>query len=117
MRDIPVNLNGFKLMVTEEPTTKTRETDDGRTEVVTDSQGATRFVVSLFAKRRPSEPGERVGKGEEIKVTLSTDPGDGFEEGSYIELIDATVSPWEIRENGRMSSGVSFKARGLKPLG
>lgn len=116
MRNIPANLGGYKLMVTEEPTTKTRETDDGRTEIVTDFHGVQQFVVQLFAKQR-TEPGQRAPKGEEIKVTLTADPGESFEEGTYVELIDARVSHWENNRNGRYSSGLSFKAGGMKPLG
>lgn len=114
MRNIPVNLNGFKLMVTEEPTMKTRETEDGKTEIVTDYLGTTQFQVSLFAKARPAE-GQRAPKGEEIKVTLTADPGEGFAEGAYVQLVDATVSHWEISQNGRTSSGLAFRAAGLTP--
>jgi len=115
MRNIPVNLGGYKLMITEEPTMKTRELDDGKTEVVTDYQGVTQFVVAVFAKARAVE-GQRAPKGEEIKVTLTSDPGEGFEEGSYVELVDPRVSPWEMTRNGQTSSGLSFRAAGLKPL-
>ncbi|SFS94590.1 hypothetical protein [Saccharopolyspora flava] len=112
MRNIPVNLQGHKLMITEAPTLKMFENDHGVQEVVTDRQGVQQFVVSLFAKRK-AQPGEYAGKGEEIKVTLTADPGEGFEEGTYVELIDATVSYWE--RNGR--SGLSFRANGMTPLG
>jgi hypothetical protein len=115
MRNVPANLSGYKLMVTEEPTMKVRETDDGRTEVVTDYQGVQQFVVSLFAKVRPVE-GQRAPKGEEIKVTLTADPGEGFQEGTYVELIDARVSPWAMLRNGNVDFGLSVKAAGMKPL-
>ncbi|TDD10615.1 hypothetical protein E1181_00890 [Saccharopolyspora terrae] len=112
VKNIPVNLQGHKLMVTEAPTLKMWENDNGVQEVVTDRQGVQQFVVSLFAKRR-AQPGEFAGKGEEIKVTLTADPGEGFEEGAYVQLVDATVSYWE--RNGR--SGLSFRAHGMTPVG
>ena len=109
LRNIPVNLQGYKLMITEVPQEKTRE-KDGVQEFVKNHEGVQQFVVSLFAKRRV-QPGEYAGKGAEIKVTLTADPGEGFEEGVYVQLVDATVSHWE--NNGR--SGLSFKANGLTP--
>ncbi|MEB3370214.1 hypothetical protein [Saccharopolyspora mangrovi] len=112
LRNIPVNMQGYKLMITEAPQEKTRENENGQTEYVTDREGIQQFVVSLFAKRKV-QPGEFAGKGEEIKVTLTADPGEGFEEGVYVQLVDATVSHWE--NNGR--SGLSFKAGGLTPAG
>ncbi|WP_016699329.1 hypothetical protein [Actinoalloteichus spitiensis] len=115
MRNIPVNLSGYKLMVTEEPQIKMRTSESGAEEVVTNFEGETQFVVSLFAKQRPAE-GQRAPKGEEIRVTLRTDPGEGFAEGTYVELIDATVSPWQMTRNGQMSAGLAFSANGLKPL-
>ncbi|WP_246110343.1 hypothetical protein [Saccharopolyspora dendranthemae] len=99
-------------MVTEAPALKMFENDKGVQEVATDRNGVQQFIVSLFAKRK-AQPGEFAGKGEEIKVTLTADPGEDFEEGTYIELIDATVSYWE--RNGR--SGLSFRANGMTPLG
>jgi hypothetical protein len=115
MRNIPVNLSGYKLIVTEAPVMKTRKTDDGRTEeIVTDREGVALFVVSLMSKTQ----GE---KGEEIKVTLATDPtaqGDDFEFGSLVELIGATVSPYSFKnDRGETVSGIAFKAQGLKPVG
>lgn len=113
MRNIPVNLGGYKLMVTEAPTLKTKENDDGVEEPVT-VRGVQQFVVSLFAKKRP-QPGQYAEKGEEIKVTLTAEPGEGFEEGTYVQLIDATVSPWQNERNGRFSSGLAYRADGLSP--
>ncbi|TDD06648.1 hypothetical protein E1181_11620 [Saccharopolyspora terrae] len=109
LRNIPVNLQGYKLMITEAPQEKTRE-KDGVQEFVKNHEGVQQFVVSLFAKRRV-QPGEYAGKGAEIKVTLTADPGEGFEEGVYVQLIDATVSHWE-NDNG---SGLSFRANGMVP--
>jgi len=112
LKNIPVNLQGYKLMVTEAPTIKMYEDEETREmkPVVDRVTGATQFVVSLFAKKRPQE-GQYAEKGEEIKVTLTADPGEGFEEGTYVQLIDATTSLWE--RNGR--AGLSFKANGLTP--
>ena len=116
LKNIPANMQGYKLLVTEAPQPKVRENDDGVQEVVTDRKtGAQKFVVSLFAKRN-TQPGQYAEKGEEIKVTLAADPGEGFDEGAYVQLIDATVTPWQNERNGRFSSGISFQATGLTPV-
>jgi hypothetical protein len=117
MRDIPVMLNGYKLTVVEPPMPKTREDGQGGQVLVTDRDGVTQFVVSLFAKLR-ALPGQRVPKGEEIKVTLETDPGEGFEEDVRVELVNPRINAYQIDSpDGRSISGISFKATGLKPLG
>ncbi len=115
MRDIPVVLDGYKLTVVDPPAPKTREDDNGVVQVVTDREGATQFVVSLFAKLRV-ERGQRSPKGEEIKVTLMTDPGEGFEEDTRVELIAPVLNAYEITGARGTVSGVAFKAMGLKPL-
>lgn len=113
MRDIPVMLDGYKLTVVEPPAPKTRE--DGT--VVTNRDGVTQFVVAVFAKLR-TQPGQRAPKGEEIKVTLETDPGPGIEEDARVELIGARINAYQIDSpDGRSISGISFKAMGLTPLG
>jgi hypothetical protein len=110
MRNIPVNLSGYRLTITEAPEMKTRTDDNGREEVVTDRNGVTRFTVALFAKIK----GE---KGEEVRFTLDTDPGEGFEEGMRVELIDARVSPYSFKNaRGETVSGISFAATGIKPM-
>jgi hypothetical protein len=110
MRDIPVVLSGWRLMVTEEPALKTREVD-GTSEIVTDRDGVSQFVVSVFTKSKGQ-------KGEEIRVTLGTDPGEGFEEGTLVELVGATVSPYSFKNGkGETVSGLAWRAVGLKPLG
>jgi hypothetical protein len=116
MRDIPADLGGYTLMVTECPERKTREVD-GRSEAVVDrATNAAVFTVSLFAKLRASD-GVRRAKGEEIKVTLETDPGEGFEEGSYVQLVNLRVSPYSfLNDRGQTLSGLSFKAVGLTPV-
>ncbi len=113
MRDLSVNFSGYRLTVVEEPQVK--EKRDG-TGPVLDRNGAAQYVVSLFAKRVPVE-GERAPKGEEIRVTLETDPGEGYQEGLRVELVHPRVNAWEIKdeETGRVSSGLAFKALGLKP--
>jgi hypothetical protein len=116
VRDIPVMLDGYKLTVVDPPVPKMRQDDNGALVPATDRQGVTQFVVSLFAKLRVG-PGERAPKGEEIKVTLATDPGDGFDEDTRVELIEPRINSYQIEnENGRVSSGISFKALGLKPV-
>lgn len=118
MRNIPASLSGYKLMISEAPAMKMRENKDGEMVPATTFDGVQQFVVALFAKRRPGPDGKPVGKGEEIRVTLEVDPGEGFEEGMYVELIDATVSAWAMKdEQGNVRSGMSFKAAGLKPAG
>jgi hypothetical protein len=114
MRDIPVMLSGYKLTVVEPPAPKMRDDGNGGQVAVVDRQGVTQFIVSLFAKLRVG-PGERAPKGEEIKVTLATDPGEGFAEDTRVELIDARINAYQIEtEDGRSISGISFKAMGLK---
>jgi len=119
MRDIPVNLGGYRLMVTEEPQMKMRLNDAGEQEPVVDRDGVAQFVVMLFAKAKPL-PGVRSGRGEEIKVNLPADPGDGFAEGTYVELVGAVVNTFEIpdKDDPRKiaQAGIWFKADGLKSL-
>ena len=113
MRDISVNLNDHRLTIVEEPAMKLKRDGSGP---VLDRDGAAQFVVSVFAKRI-AMAGEFAPKGEELRITLATDPGEGFQEGLRVELIDPRVNAWEIRddETGRVSSGLAFKAMGLKP--
>lgn len=113
MKDIPVNLQGHRCTVVESPTVKLREDGSG----ATNWEGVRQFVVALFIRQLPMA-GRRTPKGEEVRVTLETDPGEGFAEGEWVELIDPRVSPWEMRdERGRVSSGLSFKAMGMKLAG
>ena len=111
MQNIPVVLDGYRLTVVEPPAPKVRE--DGS--FVTNREGVRQFVVHVFAKLRPGPDG-RVPKGEEIKVTLETDPGDGFEEGARVALVGPRISPYEIKsDNGRVTSGLAFRAVALSP--
>ena len=115
MRDIPVVLDGYKLTVVEPPAPKMRESENGALVVVTNRDGVTQFVVSLFAKLRPVA-GQRAPKGEEIKVTLETDPGEGFGEDARVALINPRISAYQIDSpGGRSISGIAFKAMGLAP--
>ena len=116
MRDLPVLLSGYKCTVVDPPAPKTRDEGSGNWVTVTDRNGVTQFVVSLFVKQRVG-PGERAPKGEEIKVTLSTDPGPGFEEDVRVELVDPRINSYQIDSpDGRSISGLAFKALGLKPV-
>ncbi|MPZ01000.1 MAG: hypothetical protein GEU97_24155 [Actinophytocola sp.] len=119
MKDIPANLGGFRLMVTEEPQMKMRENAAGEQEPVVDRDGVAQFVVMLFAKARP-RPGVRSARGEEIKVNLAADPGEGLTEGTYVELINPVINTFEIpdKDDPRKiaQAGIWFKADGLKPL-
>ncbi|GGM72627.1 hypothetical protein GCM10012275_49040 [Longimycelium tulufanense] len=116
MQDIPVVLNGYNLMVVEAPVVKTKELESGELVSVTNRDGVEQYVVSLFAKPVP-RPGERGRKGEEIKVNLPGDPGEGFEEGSYVELVNPVLNTYEMRGEGNQitAAGIWWKADGLKP--
>jgi hypothetical protein len=112
--EIPVVLSGYRMTVVEPPAPKTREDGNGGQSVVVDREGVTQFVVSLFAKRRPV-PGQRARKGAEVRVTLESDPGEGFAEDTQVELINPRVKAYELQgPDGRVRSGLSFKATGLK---
>ncbi len=115
MRNLPVIMSGYKLTVVDPPTEKTKQDERGRVTVVTDWEGATLFEVSLFAKPVALPGQARAPKGEEIKVTLLSDPGDGIHEGMRVELVEPRVSPWQNEREGRFSSGLSFKATALIP--
>ncbi|MFB9909657.1 hypothetical protein [Allokutzneria oryzae] len=107
---LPVDLSGYKLMITEDPEIKTFTNDQGVVETAVDRDTKTPlYVVSLFMKSADKSVKR---KGIEIKVTLSTDPGDAFEEGDYVALVEPTVSLWQ-NDKG---SGLTFKALGLQPL-
>jgi hypothetical protein len=117
VKNLPVLLSGYRLTIVDLPVPKTRDDGSGGQVVVVDRNGATQFVVSLFLKALAA-PGERAPKGEEIKVTLETDPGPGFEEGDRVELINPRINSYQIdTEDGRSISGIAFKALGLKPAG
>ncbi|MDN5915476.1 MAG: hypothetical protein L0I76_10280 [Pseudonocardia sp.] len=114
MRDLPVVLDGYKLTVVEPPAPKTRQDSNGADVPVTDRDGVMQFVVSLFAKLQV-QAGQRAPKGEEIKVTLTADPGEGFPEDARVQLLDPKISPYSIESpDGRTVSGIAFKAMGLK---
>ena len=116
MRDLPVVLDGYKLTVVDPPAPKTREDGNGALVVVTNRDGVTQFVVSLFAKLK-TLPGQRAPKGEEIKVTLETDPGQEFAEDMRVALVNPRISPFQIDSpDGRSISGIAFKAMGLTPV-
>ncbi len=115
MRDLPVDLGGYTLIVSEAPSVKKREQDGQTIEVVDRLTNAKVFTVSLFAKLRAEGPGGRRAKGEEIRVTLETDPGEGFDEGASVALVNARVSPYSIEGPYGTNAGISFKAVGLAP--
>ena len=115
MRVLPVMLSGYKCTVVDPPGPKTRDDGSGNQVTVTDRNGVVQFVVSLFVKQRV-EPGQRAPKGEEIKVTLATDPGPGFDEDTRVELVEPRINSYQIDSpDGRSISGLAFKALGLKP--
>ena len=109
-------LSGYKCTVVDPPVPKTRDDGAGGRVTVVDRNGVTQFVVSLFVKQRAGA-GERAPKGEEIKVTLATDPGPGFDEDVRVELIEPRINSYQIDSpDGRSISGLAFKALGLKPV-
>ena len=115
IKDLPVELGGYKCTVVDPPRPKTRDDGAGNQVTVTDREGTVQFVVSLFVKQRVAA-GERAPKGEEIKVTLATDPGPGFDEDTRVELVDPRINDHQIDSpDGRSISGLAFKALGLKP--
>ena len=116
MRDIPVVLEGYKLMVVEAPAPKMREDERGNEVPVLDRDGVRQFVVSLFVRQR-ALAGQRAAKGEEIRVTLGVRPGSGFGEDTVVALLDPRVTPYQMESNGRVNAGLAFKARGLAPAG
>ncbi|GAA3044453.1 YdcP family protein [Actinokineospora globicatena] len=117
LKNIPVELSGHRVRVEEAPTMKMYEDEDTKVQTVAkDFHGAPLYVVSVFLKPLPGPDG-RTGKGAEIKVTLETDPGDEFSVGDVVELINPRVSHWERTSKGRTTSGLSWKATGIKPVG
>jgi hypothetical protein len=117
MRDLPVVLSGYRCTVVDPPCPKTKDDGNGGQVVVVNRNGVTQFVVSLFIKQLVG-PGERAPKGEETKVTLETDPGEGFDEGTRVELINPRINSYHIEsDDGRSIAGIAFKALGLKPAG
>jgi len=111
MKNIPVNLTGYRLTVSEDPEMKTRK-ENGVEKVVTDRDGVTKYTVALMVKAKGQ-------KGEEIRVTLDSDPGEGFSEDEMtrVELIDPRVTPYSFKnERGETVSGVAWGAVGMKPL-
>lgn len=112
LKNIPVQLSGYKLRATEEAAVKTYTNDQGMQEVAIDQQsGATMYVLSVLMKQLPTED-RPAGKGFEVRVTLETDPSGQVEEGQLVELISPRINEWEIK--GR--KGVSLKAKGVKPV-
>lgn len=120
MDDISINMSNYRLMVVDAPTMKMRQNADGELAPVVNRNGETQFVVSVFIKPITA-PGDRARKGEEITVNLPVDPGEGFEPGTYVELINPVVNMYAIPDRDDPSkianAGLWFKASGLKPAG
>src|SRR4030088_195680 len=96
LQDIPVYLGGYRLLVTEAPCAKMRELENGdQIPGVERRNGAEQYGVVVFPKPQQVR-GRRQGKGEEIKVNLPTDPGEGFDEGTYVELVNAVINTYEM---------------------
>jgi hypothetical protein len=111
LKHIPIVLDGYTLQVTEVPTLKMNIDKETQQETPARAyDGSQLFTVKLFAKP-PAGPTGKRGKGEEIGVTLMTDPGDDFEEGDPVDLVDPTVSSWA----NDFGAGLSFRAAALVP--
>jgi hypothetical protein len=110
LKNLPIVLDGYRLLVTEGVSVKTKVVK-GEVVPVTSFEGGPQFVVVLFAKPRPG-PSGRAGRGEEIRVTLPFEPAESFGEGEYVELVNPTVSYYEVEngDTGRKNSGLSFRA-------
>lgn len=117
LNNLPVVLSGFRLMVSEPVTMKMRREKNGAEVPVTDRDGNPQYVVAVFAKPRRNEDGSRGGRGEEIRVTLPVAPGEAFEEGEFVELVNPRVSFYEVTDSdsGRRSAGLAYKADSLAP--
>jgi len=117
MNNIPCNLEGYKLMVTELPEVKSFTDDAGNTRIATVyGTDDPIYVVSLFAKPREAGPHGKRAKGEEIKVEFTREPDQEFEEGTYVNLDRATVSLTDFTSSkGDRFVGLKFRAEGLVP--
>jgi len=118
LQDIPVFMGHFKVMITETPAAKMKRNTDGVEVPATDREGRPQYVVTVFVKPVPREGGRKL-KGEEVKVNLGpVFPGEDFEEGDYVELINPVVNTYELtNDQGRITgSGLWWKADGLKPM-
>jgi predicted nucleotide-binding protein len=99
MQNIPINLGSYKLMIIEATAMKMQE--KGGIAIPVIKEGVNQFIVSLFAKQPPRNG--RSSKGEEIELTLMTDPGDSSEEGTYVELIDAVLNAYSFKRRPEAS--------------
>ena len=121
MQNIPVLMSGYELMITLPPETKMRETEKdgkktGEYAPVTNKKGEVQFTVSVLA-RQVSTPGQPARKGEELKVSLTVDPGEGFVPGSLVELVNPVINSYSFKNDaGETVSGISWRADGLTPV-
>lgn len=117
MKNVPAELGGFKLMVTEVPEMKVKvDEETGEATPVTDfASGEPTYKLGLFAKVKEAGKDGFRPKGEEINVTIVGDPGE-LEEGMYVELSGVTTSPYAMhgKNNCNINSGLSFRAQGLR---
>lgn len=119
MKDLPVVLTGYSLMLSEPIAPKMKTGDDGVARQSVSWDKVPLFQAVMFAKPDFIDGQQRQGKGEEIRVTLACDPGDGFEPGDYVQLVSPTVSHYLIddKQKGRVTAGLLFNALGLTPVG
>lgn len=119
MKDVPADLRGYKFIVSEAPTVKLVTDKATGQEKVSTIYGTEdpKYVIRLFSKPVEAGPTGVRGKGEEIKVTLLSEPGDEIDEGVYVDLIGPTVSPYAMTDanNKLTGSGLSYTARAVSP--
>lgn len=111
LKNVPVQLEGYKVRALEAPQFKTFQNDAGKIEQQTTPDGAPLYELSVFMRQRPQD-GQRTPKGFEVKVTLETEPQESLED-EVVELVNPRISQWS--RNGR--DGVSLRATGVKLAG
>lgn len=117
LNNLPIILSGYRVMVSEAPAIKMRREGETEVPVIDRTTNQPAYIVELLVKP-VARPGERAGKGEVIRVTLPYAPAEEIEDGDYVELVNPTVSYYEVedRVTGRKNSGLSFRAETLKPV-
>lgn len=110
-KNLPVQLEAYKVRALEAPQLKTFQNDQGKIEQQTNQDGTPLYELSVFIRQRPQE-GQRTPKGFEAKVTLEAEPQEQLED-EVIDLVNPRISQWA--RNGR--EGVSMRAVGAKLAG
>jgi hypothetical protein len=116
LQNLPVNLEGYKLMVTEAPELK-MFMKDGQQQVATVyGTGEPIYVISVFAKAKEAGASGKRLRGEEIRVELTNEPEEAIEEGSYVSFVRPTVSVTDFTpDGGDRFVGQKFRASSVVP--